>query len=614
MRRRWRWALWALASLAVLPLAFVFLATLSLSPPSFLITSVIPAHAHFVGGYPPSMAAEVQETVRAVAAAHDLLFRSDTRPPAFEELGTLFMSVLTPSRSTPVMSAMGTDTGLYLMFKNMDEQHITADEIDAFAADVVAGLNGTLHLKFCREDLARGLCARPAWPRVAYAMGFGGVLVEEPGQEIYDAARRWDARVAGVWDRRMRKVTGGKAGRFECRFYRDKRSYRAGVFPLLLTNAPQGDRLLLKVFDRGGMPSEDLDGLVRDVRSSLERRYGRRFCRARPDTGACDAEHRELEGQRSAWLEARAVGTAAAVEAFLAAHPGSRHAEAARRRLARLRAMEAPPPPAPPPPAKPWAGRSAGERFADTLGDGSQGPAMTVVPAGLFHSGCVSGVGCRLDELPVRPVRVARPFALSIREVTHAEYFRHARPGKRIEPWWADRPVTHLTWAEAAAYAGWLSERTGAAYRLPSEAEWEWAARAGTRTAYSWGDEVGEQRALCAYCWGFSTASWVAPAGSYAANPWGFLDMHGNAAEWTSDCWNPDHLGASSDSSARLDGDCSRRVVRGGSYDTPPRAIRSAARVGKPADERYLDVGFRVLRELRPSGPRTTRRKPSATP
>ena len=591
--------------LAALPLAFVFLATLT--------TSGTPPHAHFVGDYPPSMAAEVQETVRAVAAAHGLLFWSRTLPPAFGELGTLLMGVLTPGRNTRVMSASGVDTGLSLMFTNMDEQHITADEIDAFAADVVAGLDGALHLKLCREDLARGLCMRLAHPRIKYAMDFGGVLVEEPGQEIYDAARRRDARVVGMFDHEMEKLTGGK-GHFEYRFYRDKRSYRAGIFPLLLTNAPRGDRLLLKVFDRGGMPSEDLDGLVRDVRSSLERRHGRRFCRARPDTGACDAEHRELEGQRSAWLEARAVGTAAAVEAFLAAHPGSRHVEAARRRLARLRAMEAPPPPVPPPPAKPWAGRNAGERFADALGDGSQGPEMTVVPAGLFHSGCASGVGCRLDELPVHPVRVARPFALSIREVTHAEYFRHARPGKRIEPWWADRPVTHLTWAEAAAYAGWLSERTGAAYRLPSEAEWEWAARAGTRTAYSWGDEVGGQRALCAYCWGFSTASWVAPAGSYAANAWGFLDMHGNAAEWTADCWNPDHLGAPSDGSARLDGDCSRRVVRGGSYDTPPRAIRSAARVGKPADERYLDVGFRVLRELRPLDPEPRARTPSATP
>ena len=598
MRRRWRWALWALALVAVLPLAFMVLATLSLSPPGFLITSVTPAHAYFVGGYPPSMAAEAQETVRRVAVAHGFSFSSGTRLSMFEKLGTLYMSVLTPDGSTQVMSAHGIDTRLSLMFMNMDEQLITADEIDALATDVVAGLDEALHFKFCREDLVRALCVRPSRPRIAYAMDFGGMLVEEPGQEIYDAARRQDARVVGTSGGRMRQVTGGKMGRFEYRFYRDTRSYLNGVFPLLLTNAPLGDRLSLKVFDRGGLPSEDIDGLVLDVKRSLERRYGRRFCRAHPDTGVCDTEHRELEGQWSAWLEARAAGTAA-VEGFLVAHPESRHTEAARRRLARLRAMEEPPQPAPPPPAKHWTGRTAGERFVDALDDGSQGPAMTVVPAGLFHSGCVSGVRCRLDELPVHPVRVVRPFALSTREVTHAEYFRYARPDKRIEPWWADRPVTHLTWAEAAAYAGWLSERTGAAYRLPSEAEWEWAARAGTRTAYSWGDSAGDDRALCMECWGFTRPEWVAPTGSYAANPWGFFDMHGNAAEWTADCWRPDHLGAPADGSAHTDGDCSRRVVRGGSYDTPPRAIRSAARVGRLADERYLDIGFRVLRELR---------------
>lgn len=92
---------------------------------------------------------------------------------------------------------------------------------------------------------------------------------------------------------------------------------------------------------------------------------------------------------------------------------------------------------------------------------------------------------------------------------------------------------------------------------------------------------------------------WILAAGSYPANAWGFHEMHGNAAEWMADCWHPDHLGALSDASARMDGDCSRRVVRGGSYDTPSLALRSAARVGKTASDRYLDVGFRVLRELR---------------
>ena len=217
---------------------------------------------------------------------------------------------------------------------------------------------------------------------------------------------------------------------------------------------------------------------------------------------------------------------------------------------------------------------------------------MTVVPAGAFNSGCVSGAGCRLEEAPVHPVRVMRAFAMSTREATHTEYFLFARPDKRIEPWWADRPATHLTWAEAAAYAAWLSERTGNRYRLPTEAEWEWAARALTGTAYPWGNEVGGWRARCAGCGtSWPPTSRVAPTGSYPPNRWGLFDMHGNAAEWTADCWHRDHAGAPADGSARTDGDCSRRVVRGGSYDTPPRAIRSAARIGKLADERYLDTG-----------------------
>ena len=327
-------------------------------------------------------------------------------------------------------------------------------------------------------------------------------------------------------------------------------------------------------------------------------------------TQRCDREHREMERQREAWLKARATGEAAAIDAFLAAWPESPHADAARQRAARIRDLAKPPPPTPPGLIAPWVGRSPGESFADALADGSLGPRMTVVPAGVFRMGCSEGRSCPLEELPVHEVRVSRPFALSTGEVTHAEYYRFARPGKRLDPTWSDRPATHLTWADAAVYAAWLAERTGAAYRLPSEAEWEWAARPGAGTAYTWGDEMEGGRARCHECpWPQPTelnmwASpvklvWVLPVASYPANAWGLHDMHGNAAEWTADCWQRDHVGAPPDGPARTDGDCSHRVVRGGSYDTPSQALRSSARVGKDADERYLDVGFRVLRELR---------------
>ena len=235
------------------------------------------------------------------------------------------------------------------------------------------------------------------------------------------------------------------------------------------------------------------------------------------------------------------------IEAFLAASPDGPRAEAARERLALLRRLAEPPPPVPAGPTAPWIGRRPGETFADALPDGSFGPRMAVAPAGVFQMGCASAAGCRLEELPRHPVRVARPFALSTREVTHAEYFRFASPDKRLDPTWADRPATHLTWVEAAGYAEWLSERAGAAYRLPSEAEWEWAARAGTETAYSWGAEMEGGRARCHECpWPQPSGldvfgsplimTWVTFAGSYAPNGWGFHDMHGNAAEWTADC------------------------------------------------------------------------------
>ena len=598
MRRRWRWALWALALAAVSPLALAFIATLSLSAPGLLTTRVIPAHAHFVGEYPPSLAAEVREVAQAAAALHGFLSKSGARPPVFGELGTFWMAAQTLDPIIQVMSVDGFDTRLSLMFTDMGEERVKVAELDALAEDVVGGLEDELGLNLCREDLDRGKCVRWERPRLKYEMDFDGALVEEPDRELHAVADRHGVRVSWMLNSRMEKIAREK-GRFELRLNVNRRARYQGEYLLLLTNAPSGDQLSLSVFDNGGMSPEDLDALVRDVKGALERRYGRRFCRAHPDTGVCDAEHSEIERQREVWLDARSAGTASALAEFLAANPASPHAEAARQRLARLHAMAAPPPPAPPPPVKPWTGRSAGETFADVLGDGSVGPELTVVGTGLFHRGCVSGVGCGLDESPVHPVRIGRPFALSTREVTHAEFFHYARPDKRIEPWWANRPVTHLTWAEAGAYAAWLSASTGAAYRLPSEAEWEWAARAGTRTAYSWGDEAGSGRALCAGCWPFSKPEWVAAAGSYPANPWGFLDMHGNAAEWTADCWHPDHLGAPADGSVRPDGDCSRRVVRGGSYDTPPRAIRSAARTGRQADERYLDIGFRVLRELR---------------
>ena len=590
-----------------------------------------PPRAIHEGQFPPPLAEEAEGLVREIASEHRLVVVADflgrqshSFLDGFESLSLWILP--TEEARLPVMTVLSSHASLSNMF--MDHAEFPADEVDALATQVANALEERLGLKRCRNrDRLRGFCVSPAAPSLVYLMDFGGAAVPEPGQEVYDLAARHGARVFSSGH--MEKATG-VAGSFEERLYVDKRTFHQGRFPLLLTNMPDGRRLRLSVFERGVMPPDDLDALVGDAKATLEARYGRPFCRADPATETCDAEHRGREAQRGEWRRARAGG-AAGVAAFLVARGDGPHAPAARERLSLLRRLAEPPPPAPAAPAEKWIGRRAGETFADRLDDGSPGPRAAVVPAGVFRMGCAAAAGCRLEELPVHDVRAARPFALSVREVTHAEYYRFARPDKRLDPSWADHPATHLTWAEAAAYAAWLSERTGERYRLPSEAEWERAARAGTVTAYHWGDDVGEFKALCVGCtasyfWVASTyplapkpprispgSSWrqpfpftlppdaLAPVGTEVRPPnaWGLFDMHGNAAEWTADCWHPNHLGAPPDGAARADGDCSRRVVRGGSYDTPPRAIRSAARVGRQADERYLDVGFRVLRELR---------------
>ena len=194
--------------------------------------------------------------------------------------------------------------------------------------------------------------------------------------------------------------------------------------------------------------------------------------------------------------------------------------------------------------------------------------------------GCVSGRDCFHDaERPVHEVEV-RSFALGVYEVTFEEYDRFARAKRRDRPndrgWGRGRrPVMNVSWEDATAYAAWLSEETGEEYRLPSESEWEYAARAGSTTRYTWGDDIGRNRANCAGCGGrWDEANRTAPAGSFAANAWGVHDMHGNVWEW-------------------VDG---RRVVRGGSWGNDPRALRSANRNGTRAGVRTSYIGFRVAR------------------
>ena len=232
-------------------------------------------------------------------------------------------------------------------------------------------------------------------------------------------------------------------------------------------------------------------------------------------------------------------------------------------------------------------------------------PEMVAIRAGRFRMGCVSGRECFDDEQPIHEVSVGS-FALSKYEVTFEEYdgFTEATGRSRAgDAGWGrgTRPVVNVSWEDAQAYVAWLTAETGEPYRLPSEAEWEYAARAGTTTAYSWGNEIGNNRANCNGCgsrWDFEQ---TAPTGSFGANAWGLHDMHGNVYEWVEDCWHENYARAPSDGTAWTGGgDCSRRVLRGGSWFIDPRFLRSADRGRDSSGNRNFIIGFRVARTLTP--------------
>ena len=249
--------------------------------------------------------------------------------------------------------------------------------------------------------------------------------------------------------------------------------------------------------------------------------------------------------------------------------------------------------------------RLAADEEALTAAVAAVAPEMVVIPAGSFRMGCVSGENCDDDELPVHEVTIPEAFAVSVYEVTFAQWdacvLGGGCGGYRPDDYgWGrgTRPVMNVSWDDAQEYVGWLSGQTGESYRLLSESEWEYVARAGTSTAYSWGNAIGSSRANCDGCgdqW-----EYTAPVGSFPPNAYGVHDMHGNVWEWVEDCWNGSYAGASSDGSAWLRGDCGRRVLRGGSWYYDPWYLRSAYRLGDTSGYRFFFNGFRVARTLTP--------------
>jgi len=161
-------------------------------------------------------------------------------------------------------------------------------------------------------------------------------------------------------------------------------------------------------------------------------------------------------------------------------------------------------------------------------------------------------------------------------------------------------PVINVSWGDAKQYVGWLSQLTGKEYRLLTEAEWEYAARAGARTRFSWGDNLGKGNADCDRCGSPWDLKQTAPVGSFKPNAWGLHDMHGNVWEWVEDSWHETYDGAPTDGSAWLaGGDPSFRIVRGGSWRNDSERVRAAARVRRHVNVRFDTLGFRVARTLR---------------
>ena len=252
-------------------------------------------------------------------------------------------------------------------------------------------------------------------------------------------------------------------------------------------------------------------------------------------------------------------------------------------------------------------GLGADARVGETFRDCPRCPKMVVVPAGSFMMGSPpSEEGRRDSEGPVHRVAFVVPFAVGVFEVTFAEWdacvsaggCRGYRPDD--EGWGrGSRPVVNVSWHDAQSYVEWLSRSTGEDYRLLSESEWEYVARAGTSTRYWWGNDIGRGRATCIGCgdqWQYTS-----PVGSFSANAFGLHDVHGNVNEWTQDCWNWGYDGAPGDGSAWEEGsDCSHRVLRGGSWGGDPRTLRSAIRGTVDSENSNNVNGFRVARTLAP--------------
>ncbi|MEJ1396219.1 MAG: SUMF1/EgtB/PvdO family nonheme iron enzyme [Candidatus Sedimenticola sp. (ex Thyasira tokunagai)] len=244
---------------------------------------------------------------------------------------------------------------------------------------------------------------------------------------------------------------------------------------------------------------------------------------------------------------------------------------------------------------------ATGTLIQDRLTGGGRAPDMVYIRGGEFIMGSDRSQ-LASEERPSHKVSVGS-FAIGRYEVTFDEYALFVRATDRKLPddlgWGRGRrPVMNVSWDDASAYAAWLSRRTGKGYRLPTEAEWEYAAAAGSDTTYWWGFQIGENRANCFNCGSPWDHKSTAVVGRFEANPFGLHNSAGNVMEWVADCYHGNYQGAPVDGSAWVDAGCRERVVRGGAFNKPGDSLRTTKRGHHDADAKLFVVGFRLARDL----------------
>ncbi|MFY9626296.1 MAG: SUMF1/EgtB/PvdO family nonheme iron enzyme [Rhodoplanes sp.] len=385
-------------------------------------------------------------------------------------------------------------------------------------------------------------------------------------------------------------IDASRKNPFERRF----RSYSAGLSATAVperTLAISSAALDKAHDDVDANPSLFMDELLKEIRSPSSTTAEQTFLRARNGVA------RASKGDRVPWI------SSSLTEDFYFNRP-SADASTSPPPAEPLPARKAEPPAptasvtaaAEPTRATEASGNMPGETFRDC----AECPEMIVIPAGEFEMGSNDAP----MEKPVHRVAIGRPIAIGRREVTFAEWDQCAAAGacsyRPNDRGWGrgNRPVLDVSWDDAKTYLDWLSKKTGKQYRLPTEAEWEYAARAGTKSPFWWGRDSENGLANCSDCGAPDGGSKTAEAGSFRPNAFGLYDTAGNVAEWVEDCWNDTYRGAPKDGAAWTAGQCGLRVLRGGSFGNKATSVRSPARFRYDKDVRYLANGFRVARDL----------------